>query len=370
MKSFIAFLPLSATVAFTPVTIPKSFSSVGKWIQPKATASSSQDFRVVTTIPETKKPAPHTFAGQVERVLLDKYGESEIQRVLESWRLLDLEYEHCAFFGKEGEVDPQTSNCYQYAHSYVPGLSVTPFWDTKNLLWAEKLAKSYKTIRKEFDSVTSDMAHLTKTGNNIWAGALTEEAGGYGQGWSTLVLKDRGIWDETNCSLFPKTAQAVYKAGVPATEVFFASMKPNSSIKLHSDFTNFVLTSHLALVIPENGKNKCRLTIGDETRQWIEGEVSVFDTSLMHDAINESNETRYILMMRVWHPDLTEKERNALQTIYDCLEVPELTSSDEATRVAAQQKIDSMRTFPQLQSSSSGGFGGSKANARDRKSVV
>lgn len=43
----------------------------------------------------------------------------------------------------------------------------------------------------------------------IRSGRVTEEAGGYSVGWSTLVLMNRGMWDEANCNLFPQTAKAV-----------------------------------------------------------------------------------------------------------------------------------------------------------------
>ncbi len=333
-----------------------------------AAAVQEKDFRQSTTIPPTSPSSINTFSGQVEAALIQKYGQEGIQRVIESWRLLDKDYEHHEFFGGD-KVDPSTSNCWQYAHSYVPGLTVQTFWDVegdevKN--WTNKLAKSYKQIRKEFLDVTNDMSKLQTEGNNIWAGALTEEAGGYGEGWSTLVLKDRGMWDEVNCNLFPKTAKLVEKSGIPATEVFFASMKPRTDIKLHSDFTNFVLTSHLAIDIPENGNNKCRLSIGDETREWKNGEVMVFDTSLMHDAINESDEMRYILMFRIWHPDLSDVERKALQFIYDCLSVPELLDENESVRAAAETQIEKLRNFPKLKSVTEG-FGGAKGAAPGKK---
>ena len=144
-------------------------------------------------------------------------------------------------------------------------------------------------------------------------------------------------------------------------------MKPHSEIKLHSDFTNFVLTSHLALVIPQNGENKCRLTIGDEVRQWKNGEVMVFDTSLMHDAINETDETRYILMFRIWHPDLTEVEREALQFIYDCLSVPELLDENEAVRLHAEQQMQVLKQFPLLKTGGGSGFGGAKKSDATKK---
>lgn len=323
-----------------------------------------EDFRQTTTIPLTSPLSKNTFAGQVEDAIITKYGSEETARVLQSWRLLDKDYEHRAYVGG-GDISPEQSNCYQYTHSYVDGLTCTPFWDVTKQSWAKKLSNKYSTIRKELLNVLSDEKKLSE-GNNVWAGALTEEAGGYGEGWSTLVLMNRGMWDESNCNLFPQTAKAVKNSGIPATEVFFASMKPNSDIKLHSDFTNFVLTSHLAVDIPESGQNKCRLSVGDETRQWINGEVMLFDTSIMHDAINESDEMRYILMFRVWHPDLTEVEKNALQLIYDCLEYPDLLSTDEKTRTAAEEAIANVRAFPKLKSVSSG-FGNTGAQNSGKK---
>lgn len=137
-------------------------------------------------------------------------------------------------------------------------------------------------------------------------------------------------------------------------------MKPHTSIKPHSDFTNFVLTSHLPLVVPNNGENKCRLSVGDETREWLEGKVILFDTSIYHDAVNDSDDTRYILMLRIWHPDLTEDERGALQFIYDCLEIPELLSDDAGTAFVAGQRANAMREFPLSKApaaASGGGFG-------------
>lgn len=134
-------------------------------------------------------------------------------------------------------------------------------------------------------------------------------------------------------------------------------MKPQTSIKPHSDFTNFVLTSHVPLVIPDNGNNKCRLSVGDETRQWLEGKVILFDTSIYHDAVNDSDEMRYILMLRIWHPDLTEDERGALQFIYDCLEIPELLSTDPGTVVKAEQHANTVKEFPLKDAAIAGGFG-------------
>jgi aspartyl/asparaginyl beta-hydroxylase (cupin superfamily) len=308
-------------------------------------------------LPDTSKPIPaHTFGGMVEQRMIEKFGpQDQIERIIQSWRLLDQDYYHKQYVGDDEKNDvvlpedpPTRPSMIQECHSYVPGLSIRPFWDKSQFKWTKYLEDRYKDIRQEFDTVTQNLSQLKSQGNNIWAGALTDDASSYGVGWKTLVLMDRGRWDPVNTKLFPVTARAVYESGVPATEVFFASMAPNTDIKTHTDFTNFVLTSHLALDIPCSGENKCRLTIGNETRQWINGEVMVFDTSLLHDAINESDDTRYILMMRLWHPDLSSVEQQALQFTFDALEVDGLVSDDPGQRYVAEQTVESVRTFPLL----------------------
>jgi aspartate beta-hydroxylase len=325
-----------------------------------------------TKIPETSPLPPNSFSGLVEAALQERFG-SDAARIVESWRLLELDYEHKEFVGRHQTppiTNPETSNCFQQAHSFVPNLKATQFYNVENMEWARKLKKQYKTIKSEFSRVTADMDKLTQEGNNIWAGALTEDASSYGMGWRTLVLMDRGVWDPVNVNLFPKTSKAIHDSGAPVVEAFFASMQPHTDIKLHTDNTNFVVTSHLAIDIPESGNNKCRLTIGDETKEWINGEILMFDTSIMHAAVNESDKTRYILMLRLWHPDLDDIERQALQFTYDCLQMPELVSNNAQERAMAEQQLATLHDFPEIKrgSGSAAGFGGGGgAKKQDKK---
>jgi aspartyl/asparaginyl beta-hydroxylase (cupin superfamily) len=338
------------------------------WLPSRTTGFASTRCAMVASssrLPDTSTPlAHHTFAGLVEKGLLERFEEPAIKRVLQSWRLLDNDYFHREYVGEPGKEE--NSNMFQECHSYLPGLSIQPFWNPDDFGWTNSLKSKYKQIRKEFDAVNADMERLQQEGNNIWAGALTEDAAAYGDGWKTLVLMDRGRWDPENANLFPNTAKAVRDCGVPATEVFFACMKGPSKISPHTDFTNFVLTSHLALDIPYSGENKCNISVGDETHEWINGNVLLFDTSLVHDAVNDSDQMRYILMLRIWHPDLTDAEREALQFTYDCLQLPGLVSDDPGEKFMAEQTVEAMRAFPQLKQKSLG-FGGKKSKGKKRK---
>ncbi|KAL7580576.1 hypothetical protein ACA910_003697 [Epithemia clementina (nom. ined.)] len=359
-------------------------------------------------------PLPfHTFAGQVEQAIKDNFGdpngsEKNVERVLHCWRRLEADCEYKASVRhllllsssdknnvaappnhkpKEHPNDPTTTVTttttpneqtpvvvvtqtpdnlqYQHCHSYVPGLTIHEFWDITHVDWALRLQHNFgDAIRDEFrrhvtQASRAQQQRLHQEGNNIWSGALTDEAAtNYGTGWKTLVLMDRGVWDDRNVHLFPVTAQAVRDAGVPAVEVFFASMDPHSEIPTHSDSTNFVLTCHLGLEIPEPTTPTsvgCQLRVGNQVRSWRNGHVLLLDTSLLHNAVNDTPQTRYILMMRVWHPELTLVERQALQFIWDCLETPSLAqrtmqqyTPSAMERQAWLDQAQARRAFPTL----------------------
>jgi len=46
------------------------------------------------------------------------------------------------------------------------------------------------------------------------------------------------------------------------------------------------------------------MRVGDETRTVQEGKCVVFDDSWEHEAWNDGDGTRVVLILDVWHPDL------------------------------------------------------------------
>jgi aspartyl/asparaginyl beta-hydroxylase (cupin superfamily) len=363
----------AATIAVSSTTSSSTLHSAAVSSASASAASSSVSQNLL--VPETRPLAPHTFAGMVEKAIIERFGH-DVDRVLTSWRLLDQEYVHRAFVGAPDDDDDvedhgrdveTSSHCYQEAHSYVPGLTTREFWNTSNFAWCHELEEKYPLIRQEFIAVNANRQSLQERGNNVWAGALTADAAAYGQGWQTLVLMNRGMWDPVNVNLFPVTSQIIRdvmgKTSSSTTmtddsssaassfypvEIFFASMQPQSTIQWHSDNTNFVLTSHLGLQIPGTN-DECRLKVGDTEVSWRNGQVLLFDTSILHQACNEcENDVRYILMFRVYHPDLTDVERQALQFIYNVLEFPQLLSTDATERQQAEQALQVALAFPTI----------------------
>jgi len=55
--------------------------------------------------------------------------------------------------------------------------------------------------------------------------------------------------------------------------------------------------------------------VGNEIREWREGEAWVFDDTIDHEAWNDSDEKRVIVMIDIWNPLLTAAERDLVSTL-------------------------------------------------------
>ena len=84
-------------------------------------------------------------------------------------------------------------------------------------------------------------------------------------------------------------------------------------IEPHLGPTNMRLRCHLGINIPEGD---CGLTVGGETRRWREGECLVFDDSLLHESWNRTEQARVVLIVDLWHPDLTPAEIAYLEGLH------------------------------------------------------
>jgi aspartyl/asparaginyl beta-hydroxylase (cupin superfamily) len=255
-----------------------------------------------------------SLAERIDDAVCSVYGEAGTARVRRSVRSISD--------GEELDrvLDGSHELMRQQANSFIADLTPTPWHDPAKHKWARKLEQKWAVVRDELAAALADGAALESRGQNVWGG-LDEAIVEYGTGWKTLPLCDRTVWDPVNAALFPRTCALLDQCKVPLVEAFFAKMDARSEIKPHSDMCNFVLTCHLGVDVPEG---ECDLTVGDATREWRNGGVLLFDTSILHAAENRADRERYILMMRVYHPELSGTERSALQLVFDCLDEPEL----------------------------------------------
>jgi aspartyl/asparaginyl beta-hydroxylase (cupin superfamily) len=134
--------------------------------------------------------------------------------------------------------------------------------------------------------------------------------------WSAFHFYDMGRPIAERCARAPGTMTAVRR--LPQAEVdlrsptaMFSVLQPKTRIPPHTGVANFRLVVHLPLVLPP----ECGFRVGGETREWRMGEAWVFDDTIEHEAWNESDRTRIIMICDVWSPRLSPEERAAIRSV-------------------------------------------------------
>jgi aspartate beta-hydroxylase len=134
--------------------------------------------------------------------------------------------------------------------------------------------------------------------------------------WSAFHFYDKGREIAGRCGRAPLTMAAVRRLPQAVVDLrsptaMFSVLKPKTHIPPHTGIANFRLVVHLPLVLPGH----CGFRVGGETREWRIGEAWVFDDTIEHEAWNESDETRIILICDVWSPRLSPEEREAIRAV-------------------------------------------------------
>jgi aspartyl/asparaginyl beta-hydroxylase (cupin superfamily) len=114
---------------------------------------------------------------------------------------------------------------------------------------------------------------------------------------------------------------ALAQAPMPKVEgrspmALFSVLRPGMHIPPHNGLLNTRLICHIPLIVPPG----CRLRVGNETRNVEFGKALIFDDSIEHEAWNDSDETRLILLFEIWRPELDAGEKVALTAMYESIE--------------------------------------------------
>ena len=78
---------------------------------------------------------------------------------------------------------------------------------------------------------------------------------------------------------------------------------------------------HLPLIVPPG----CGFRVGGETREWVLGKPFAFDDTIEHEAWNDSDQLRAVLIFDVWNPHLSAEEQTIVADY--CRMVDELSAS-------------------------------------------
>jgi aspartyl/asparaginyl beta-hydroxylase (cupin superfamily) len=202
---------------------------------------------------------------------------------------------------------------------HYPFLPADEFFDRLHFPWFADLEARTAAIRAEALALLDAggrgfcpyVAQPAGTSPNKWT-ALDGS-----HDWSACYLWKYGVRDDALCEACPETAATIERlalAQVPMRmpTVFFSLLKPRSRLPAHTGVTNTRAIIHLPLIVPEG----CGFRVGGETRMWREGEAFAFDDTIEHEAWNDSDESRLVLIFDQWNPHLSVEEQGMLVRLF------------------------------------------------------
>ncbi|HEX6660838.1 MAG TPA: aspartyl/asparaginyl beta-hydroxylase domain-containing protein [Sphingomicrobium sp.] len=201
---------------------------------------------------------------------------------------------------------------------HYPGMPEIEFHERDLFPGLTGLEQATDKIRAEFDALieaeAAEMVPYIQYPDRVPMRQWREL--NHNRNWTAIHLLQNGWPVEANARHCPQTMEAISKMDQPriagaSPVAMFSLLAPRTRIPPHTGVANTRLVCHLPLIVPQN----CGFRVGGTTREWRVGEAFVFDDTIEHEAWNESDELRVVLILDLWPPALGAAERAAVAAI-------------------------------------------------------
>jgi len=170
------------------------------------------------------------------------------------------------------------------------------FFHHRDFPWLADLEAATPIIKKELEAVLQyhdELPNFQDISTDQYQ--ITDD-----DRWKTYFFYGYGFEAEGNVARCPQTAHLLKQ--IPGmTTAMFSILSPHKHIPAHGGPYKGVLRCHLGLLIPEPAE-ACRIRVGNDIRNWAEGETLVFDDTWEHEAWNETDGTRVVLFIDFIRP--------------------------------------------------------------------
>jgi aspartyl/asparaginyl beta-hydroxylase (cupin superfamily) len=199
-----------------------------------------------------------------------------------------------------------------------PGLPELDFHDRELFPELHLLEQAAGEIRSEFDALiaaeAAEMVPYIQYPERVPLGQWRDL--NHNPKWTAIHLLQNGWRIEDNARHCPSTMDVLSRIPQPqirnaSPNAMFSLLAPRTRIPPHTGAANTRLVCHLPLIVPAN----CGFRVGESTREWRVGEAFVFDDTIEHEAWNDSDELRVVLIIDLWAPALSQAERDAVAAV-------------------------------------------------------
>jgi aspartyl/asparaginyl beta-hydroxylase (cupin superfamily) len=203
---------------------------------------------------------------------------------------------------------------------YFPGLPQRPWYAVEMFPWAAEFEAAVPAIRTEIEQVLAneqgmepyvqDESERASRGHSLLNDAR----------WSAFHLFKGGERVDENAARCPLIMRLLQLPPIPLIKrrspmALISILKPGTHIPPHHGMLNTRLICHIPLVVPTG----CRLRVGGETRDVVEGKAMIFDDSFEHEAWNDGDAVRAVLLFEIWRPEISEEEKVALTAVFEAV---------------------------------------------------
>ena len=214
---------------------------------------------------------------------------------------------------------------------FFPELPAIEFYDRTRFAWLDPVEAATDDICAELMPILEEGTHFgpyieveaEKSSHVVQSSG--KELISSPEDWTAAYLIRDGKHQTPLAERCPKTLAALEEVPLETIEgrapfVLFSKLTPGAWIAPHTGFLNSRLVCHLPLLVPDG----CWFRVGNQVRLWERGKAWVFDDTIEHEARNQGQGTRVVLIFNIWHPDLTEEERHLVGALLTAVETFEV----------------------------------------------
>jgi aspartyl/asparaginyl beta-hydroxylase (cupin superfamily) len=208
---------------------------------------------------------------------------------------------------------------------FYPGLLSIEFWDRDQFPFLDAMEAATDKVREELLGVLDQEAASSELEPYMQRpdDEPVEQFGelNHSRKWSAYHFAFYGKPYEKHRNACPVTAGLLDALPYPvipnrSPAAMYSILEPHTHIPPHHGASNVRLLGHLPLVLPGNG----RFRVGNSLREWRMGEAMIFDDTIEHEAWNDSDQMRTVLIFDIWHPQLTADEREFITEMMGALD--------------------------------------------------
>jgi aspartyl/asparaginyl beta-hydroxylase (cupin superfamily) len=201
---------------------------------------------------------------------------------------------------------------------YFPQLPAIEFYERADFPWLDAIEAATGEIRAELVNVLADGPATLSPYVDLGPGVPLDQWRELNQSrrWGVYFLWKEGTPFPEHIARCPRTVAAL--SGWPRCEIpgcaptaVFSILDAKTRIPAHTGVNNARLVVHLPLIVPPG----CGFRVGAERREWRPGRAFVFDDTIEHEAWNDSDTPRAVLILDVWSPALSAAERDMVAAI-------------------------------------------------------